>query len=333
MAPSLDLLTALEEPLRLPAATAEYSGLAVYQEPFQALRRRNHEHTYLIRVDDRQNSSVQLYPDSNMISPVRSWAETAKKYYPLTSGFMILAIIILAFMVFSQSPVSMTSGETVQGTMMNAKSIMKPLNTSPQPTTPQTTNSSAKALVKSGTSALTTQPKMVQTQRYVTIEPIVRVTEAVPKSHQDLISTLAMASGMVYTSGDYISIFRNNISYNLENAYKISFDLKKAPMIIRYTVFPQNITDKKWFEPRDSGGQMDTAIINRSDESAWFEIKIYNDQGLFSQDGWGRVYAVPLTQQEIVVRIEDDYRIEFSGQKVAVEVEVMVPKAGNIVTT
>jgi len=183
------------------------------------------------------------------------------------------------------------------------------------------------------TSAPTTQPTTVPTQRYVTIEPIVRVTEAVPKSHQDLISTLARASGLVYTSGDYISIFRNNISYNLENAYKISFDLKKAPMIIRYKVFPQNITDKKWFEPRDSGGKKDTAIINRSDESAWFEIKIYNNQGLFSQDGWGRVYAVPLTQQEVVVRVEDDYRIEFSGQKVAVEVEVMVPKAGNIVDT
>jgi hypothetical protein len=333
MAPSLDLLTALEEPLRLPAAMADYPGLAVYQEPYRAMRRRNQPNTFLIRIDDRQHSTVQLYHDPGVIVPARSWHAMAKKYYPLTSGFMILAIIALAFVAFSHSPTSMTSGDNIQGTMMNAKSIMKPLNTSPQPTTQQTTNSSAKPLVKSGTSAPTTQPTPVPTQRYVTIEPIVRVTESVPKSHQDLISTLAMASGMVHTSENYISIFRNNISYNLENAYKISFDLKKAPMIIRYTVFPQNITDKKWFEPRDSGGQMDTAIINRSDESAWFEIKIYNDQGLFSQDGWGRVYAVPLTQQEIVVRIEDDYRIEFSGQKVAVEVEVMVPKGGNIVGT
>jgi len=330
MAPSLDLLTALEEPLRLPAAMADYPGLAVYQEPYRAMRRRNQPNTFLIRIDDRQHSTVQLYHDPGVIVPARSWHAMAKKYYPLTSGFMILAIIILAFMAFSHSPASITSGENIQGTMMSAKSIIKPLNATSQPTTLQASNSSVKALVKSGTPAPTTLPTTVPTQRYVTIEPIIRETEAVPKSHKDLMSTLAMASGMVHTSGNYISIFRNNISYNLENAYKISFDLKKAPMIIRYKVFPQNITDKKWFEPRDSEGQMDTAIINRSDESAWFEIKIYNNQGLFSQEGWGRVYAVPLTQQEIIVRVENDYRIEFSGQRVTVDVEVMVQKEGNL---
>jgi hypothetical protein len=39
-------------------------------------------------------------------------------------------------------------------------------------------------------------------------------------------------------------------------------------MVIRYTVIPHNITDKKWFEPTDRQKKIDTAIINRPDEFA-----------------------------------------------------------------
>jgi hypothetical protein len=135
---------------------------------------------------------------------------------------------------------------------------------------------------------------------------------------------------MVFDPKEYVTIFKNNQSYNLENSYKISFDLKNPPMVIRYKVVPQNITDIKWFEPRDAKKKNDTATVNRPDEFAWFELKIYDKSGLYTRQGWGRLYGIPLTTQEIVVRNDGTYQIEFSGQAVAVSSEVLVKKEGNI---
>ena len=126
-----------------------------------------------------------------------------------------------------------------------------------------------------------------------------------------------------------MTIFKNNIPYNAANSYKISFDLKNPPMVIRYKVVPHNITDLKWFEPTDFQKKIDTAIINRSDEFAWFEMNIYNNDSLYDKQGWGRVYGIPLTTQEVVIRNPGLYKIEFAGYAVMVDSEVLVKKEGN----
>ena len=48
------------------------------------------------------------------------------------------------------------------------------------------------------------------------------------------------------------------------------------------------------------------------------------------KQGWGRIYGIPLTTQEIVIRDDGMYQIEFSGQEVTVSSEVLVKKEGNI---
>ena len=100
-------------------------------------------------------------------------------------------------------------------------------------------------------------------------------------------------------------------------------------MVIRYKVVPHNITDLKWFEPTDFQKKIDTAIINRSDEFAWFELNIYNNDSLYDKQGWGRVYGIPLTTQEVVIRNPGLYKIEFAGYAVMVDSEVLVKKEGN----
>ncbi len=119
------------------------------------------------------------------------------------------------------------------------------------------------------------------------------------------------------------------MSYD-ETYYNVSFDMKNPPMIIHYTVFAQNITDVKWFEPRDPEKKIDTAIVNRPDESAWFELKIYNKDGLYDKQGWGREYGIPSSRQEILVRNPGIYQVEFSGRLVTVNSEILVKKEGNI---
>jgi hypothetical protein len=101
-------------------------------------------------------------------------------------------------------------------------------------------------------------------------------------------------------------------------------------MVIRYNVIPRFITDTKWFEPTDFEKKVDTAIINRPDEFAWFELKIYDNGSLYDKQGWGRLYGIPLTPQEIVIRNPGMYQIEFSGQNVIASSDVLVKKEGNI---
>jgi hypothetical protein len=175
-------------------------------------------------------------------------------------------------------------------------------------------------------------PTPEPTPRYVTVEPIIPVPDTGPKSHREDYEQLALIENFLFNPFEYINIYENDMEYNLVNAYRISFDLKNPPMIIRYNVIPRNITDVKWFEPQDFAKVIDTAIIDRPDEFAWFEVKIYKNGVLYDQEGWGSVYGNPLYQQEIVVRDEGMYQIEFSGRFTSVSTEVLVKKAGNIVT-
>ena len=321
---SFDVLSALEEPLKINPALTEYSPLTLYQEPYRAMKRRNEENLFLVKVDNRERSKIQLSPATDFILPARSENALYKKYSPLISGIMILVIIILAGIVVSLPSLVAVSGGNMQGplpvTKINAPSLNK---------STVIVDSSQNSPVKTVTTIPTPKP----TPQYVTIEPVPREPDTGPKSHQGEWNKLASTPNFLFNPKEYISIFKNNMSYNLENAYKISFDLKNAPMIIHYKVSPKNITDIKWFEPKYNaslGKKIDTAIVNRSDESAWFEIQIFNNDGLYDKGGWGSIYGIPMTQQEIVLRTEDMYHLEFSGQKVNVDLEVLVKKEGNI---
>jgi hypothetical protein len=164
----------------------------------------------------------------------------------------------------------------------------------------------------------------------VTIEPVIREPDTSPKTNRALFEKPAAPPGISFDTNEYLPIFKNIQVYNGVNSYKISFNLKNPPMVIRYTVIPHNITDKKWFEPTDRQKKIDTAIINRPDEFAWFEMQIYENKSLYDKQGWGGLYGIPRTMQEIVLRNPGIYEIEFSGYEVTVNSEVLVKKEGNI---
>jgi hypothetical protein len=137
---------------------------------------------------------------------------------------------------------------------------------------------------------------------YVTIEPVISEPDTSPKSHREEIDTLRSVSNLLFDPQDYFTIFQQNFSSNTKNSFKLSYNLQNPPMIIHYTVVPQNITDIKWFEPRDTAGVIDTAIVNRPDEFAQFEMKISENGVLLDKAGWGGLYGNPLTTREIVIR-------------------------------
>ena len=311
---SLDVLSALEAPMKEKPAQAEYSQLTLYQKPYGMVRRRNDENKFLVTVDNRSRSEVQLSSGTDFITQVHSQEQKYKQYFSLTAGAMALLLIILASVIFSiYSAPGIPAGNTTGGLLgtkngtIAASATIKTITPTPMPT-----------------------PTPTPAPQYVTIEPVIREPDTSPKSNKALFDMLGFLPNILFDPKDYVTIFKNNLSYNLENSYKISFDLKNPPMVIRYNVIPHNITDIKWFSPRDSARLIDTAIVDRPDEFAWFELKIYNQGDLYDQQGWGRIYGIPLTTQEIVIRNPGMYQIEFSGRNVIVSSEVLVKKEGNI---
>jgi hypothetical protein len=311
---SLNVLSALEAPLKEKPAQAEYSQLTLYQKPYGMVKRRNDENQFLVTVDNRSRSEVQLSSFSDFIPQVHSQEQKYKQYFSVTAGAMALLLIILASVILSFyfAPGSL-AGNTTGGLLGTKNGTI-----------------AASATIKTITPTPVPTPTPTPTPQYVTIEPVTRVPDTGPKSNRELFDNPGVLPIMLFDRNDYITIFKNNLSYNLENSYKISFDLKNPPMVIQYKVVPNNITDTKWFNPRDAKKKNDTTIINRPDESAWFELKISDKNGLYEKQGWGRVYGIPLTMQEIVIRNDGMYQIEFSGQEVTVSSEVLVKKEGNI---
>ena len=312
----LDVLSALEAPMKEKSAQAEYSQLTLYQKPYGMVRRRNDENQFLVTVDNRSRSEVQLSSVSDIFPQMHSQEQKYKQYFSVTAGAMALLVIILAsiFLSIAYTPaisIGNTTGELVgtkNGTIA-ASATIKAITPAPTPIP---------------------TPTPTPTPQYVTIEPVLREPDTGPKGNKELFDSPKVLPIMIFDPKEYVTIFKNNLSYNLENSYKISFDLKNPPMVIRYKVIPRNITDIKWFEPRDSAGKIDTAIVNRPDEFAWFELKIYDKDGLNNKQGWGRIYGIPLTPQELVLRDPGMYQIEFSGREVIVSSEVLVKKEGNI---
>jgi hypothetical protein len=310
---SLDVLSALEAPMKEKSAQAEYSQLTLYQKPYGMVKRRNDENQFLVTVDNRSRSEVQLSSISDVLPKVHSQEDKHKQYLTITAGAMALLIIIMASAIVSVSSPSFPVGNTTGGLLGTVNGTI-----------------TASATIKTITPTPTPIPTPSPTPQYVILVSVTQEPDTGLKSSKAFFEKPAAPPNISFNSKDYLTIFRNNQSHTLDNSYKISFDLKNPPMIIRYTIIPHNITDTKWFEPTDFQKKIDTAIVTRPDEFAWFELTISNESGLYDKEGWGRLYGIPLTSQEIVIRNPGIYQIEFSGQNVVASSEVLVKKEGNI---
>jgi hypothetical protein len=308
----LDVLSALEAPLPSTNAQAEFSQMALYQYPYGAVRKRIDEKRFLVQVDNSPQREVHLSSPADLISPELSREGKYKQYFTLTSGIMMILSILLVCFVFSfySAP-----GNLAGNTTNNLNGTKNLTTVQPVPVQIPTVNRTPVPPV----------PTPSPAPQYVTIKPVERVAVS-PRPTYD---TAPISTEMLHNTKEYTTIFKNNLDY-LGYAYNISFDLKNPPMVIRYTVIPMNITDSKWFSPRDNEKVIDSAVVVRPAETAYFTIKIYNNGSLQDTVGWGTIYGTPLTPQMIVIRDTGMSDIEFSGEQVRVSTEVFVKKEGNI---
>jgi hypothetical protein len=290
--------------------------------------RKNQENQILVTIDNRSHSEVQLLsvPDSNhQVSPQENMY---KQYFSITAGVMVILSILLASIILSLSPApALVFGNTTGGSAdVGNGTITSPVVTALKSVAPAAIIGNTPAQITISPPLL--MPTPVATRQYVTIEPVIRDSSG-PRSSRELYEQPGSILDSIYDENDYITIFDNSLPYD-DTYYNISFDMKNPPMIIRFTVFARNITDVKWFSPRDPEKIIDTAVVNRPDESAWFELKIYNEDGIYDKQGWGREYGISSSTQEIFVRNPGVYHLEFSGRLVTVDSEVLVKKEGNI---
>jgi hypothetical protein len=311
----LDVLSALEAPIRSTNEQAEFSQLALYQYPYGAVRKRIDENRFLVQVDNSTQSVVLPSSPADLISPELSSEGKYKQYFSLTSGIMMILIILLACFVFS----FYSAPGDLAGNSTNNQNVTKNL-TNVQPVPVQNILNTNRT-----NPTVTPVPTPSPAPQYVTIKPAVTIALS-PKPAYDI---APISSDLLYNPKEYTSIYNNNLPY-LGYTYNISFDLKNPPMIIRYTVVPMNITDYKWFSPRDNQKLIDSAVVERPAESAHFTINIYNNGTLIDTAGWGTIYGTPLTPQMIVIRDTGMTDIELSGEQVTVSTEVFVKKEGNI---
>jgi hypothetical protein len=308
----LDVLSALEAPMSSTNAQAEFSQMAPYQYPYGAVRKRIDENRFLVQVNNSTQSEIQLSSPAVLISPEQTSEEKYKQYFSLVSGISMILIILLACIVFSfYSAPGNPAGNTT-----NSLNVTKNL----------TGVQSVPVQIPTVTSApVPPVPTPSPAPQYVTIKPVVTVAVS-PRPSYD---TAPFSTALLYNTKEYTSIYKNNLSYT-GYAYNISFDLKSPPMVIRYTVMPINMTDNKWFSPRDKAKLINSTIVKRPTEDAYFSIKIYNNGMLKDTLGWGTIYGTPLTPQMIVIRDTGMSDIEFSGEQVSVSTEIFVKKEGNI---
>jgi hypothetical protein len=294
------------------------SQLALYQYPYGGVMRRDDENRFLVQVDTQRE--VQLSSPDEVISPESVSEGKYKQYFSLASGISMILIILLVSFVFS----FYSAPGDLAGNTTNSLNVTKSLtNVQPVPVQNIPYTNRANPTVNSAPALPVPTPPPVP--QYVTINPVEQ-DAASPHPAYDI---APFSPAMLYNTKEYTTIYKNNLSYS-GYAYNISFDLKNPPMVIRYTVIPMNMTDKKWFSPKDSAKVINSTIVKRPTEDAYFTIKIYHDGALMDTLGWGTIYGSPLTPQMVVIRSTGVNDIEFSGEQVSVSTEIFVKKEGNI---
>jgi len=331
---SPEVVSALAAPAKILPGPAEYSGLSLSQYQGGVPRRRHDENRFLIHVDSRPASEVSVSPFLSYTSADPGQDDPYKQYYTVTFGALALVIMILAIIAL---PIVMSgSGFLLNMTNSNGKSVVsEKAGTVSVLKNPSVAAPGVAALNMAATPKITpvkTRPTPAPAPAYVTVEPIPMPTAITntPASHRQLFTATDNGDNLLYDMNDYISIYENDWDFTQANAYRVSYNLKNPPMLIHYSVIPYNITDVKWFTPRDAAKLIDTAIIVRPFEGAWFNITANEGGEYYDEARWGKDSGTPFDEQVFVLRKAGNYSIDFSGNFVNAKTEIYVKKEGNI---
>jgi hypothetical protein len=159
---------------------------------------------------------------------------------------------------------------------------------------------------------------------YVTLEPV--PTAPVPVV-QDISPGLSVPD-----YGEYFTIYSLDHHDMTQKPPYVSFALSNPPLVIEYTVTPMNISDVKDLDYKIlTTVYHEQLTINREYEQAWFRVVARDrDTGkIVAEDGYGLTDSLR-QERRLVVYKGGNYRFEFTGAHVTVDLTMNVQKEGNI---
>jgi hypothetical protein len=251
-----------------------------------------------------------------------------KKSFPwgkiknISAGLWLLLLIIAAIVMVVTVP--LISGTSLAGALAkpsaNGSSStdrvhnLSPVTTTPAPViTPVIISSTRSPQVQA------TTPKS-----YVTIEAV-PVTS--PPRVQDLSSSLPVSH-----LDNLFTIYSLTGQRVQQILPYVSFSLVNPPLVIDYTVTPLNVTEVKELDYKIvSKVYHEKLIINRPYEQAWFLVVVRDRETgkVVLEDGYGKTYSLDPSRR-LVLYTGGNYRFEFTGAYVSVDLAMKVNKEGNI---
>jgi hypothetical protein len=128
---------------------------------------------------------------------------------------------------------------------------------------------------------------------------------------------------------EYVAIYYNTIAFK-QNSTAFSYDLTMPPLVIEICIKPNMTTRTIWYESKYEDQDDVTKKVTSISPAAWFEVTVRDpvSGAVIAKDGFARSYSVD-TAKKVTIRSPGSYHIEFSGNDLSAEIQMLVPKTGD----
>jgi hypothetical protein len=248
---------------------------------------------------------------------------------------IILAVdIVNVFVVGGPSFSSLVIREDTAGTAAApGNNQVLPVNSASPDTTSHGSGGTISAAQKVGSASSTASAIYVPTKAtpVPTVQYVTEVTPIQPSKDEPL-ERYVPAPTETPVQDEYVTIYSKNLSYPNEPT-ALAFDIKEAPLVIKYTVSPVIIHDFKVATNRTATKAYPEIAYNitRPSENAWFTVTIYDRESgqELENDGYGETYNL-LPDHTFTVHEAGDYLVQFDGANANVQVDMLIKRKGNI---
>lgn len=170
---------------------------------------------------------------------------------------------------------------------------------------------------------------------YVTVETPYITLEPVSASNSTDSLVYRTLPPVTQIQDDYVLIYSVKKQPFAYNKTAVSFDLKNPPMLIDFDVTAANITGQRSMTGRtgSDAGKDILVATDYLDPSAWFEVTVREKKSgtIALQDGFGQIKQYGSEHpRHLKILKTGNYLIEFSGNKLTVDLNLSVKREGNI---
>jgi len=113
----------------------------------------------------------------------------------------------------------------------------------------------------------------------------------------------------------YLEIYNSTLFFDY-NATGLAYEVKTPPLIIDYSITPEQVSREIAYTSQYGSKEDKTAIVTTTSEFSWLEITVRNKEtgAVIIQDGFGKMYDwVP--NKQLTIRYPGTYQIDLRGGK------------------